>query len=109
MGTPERSVTAIGENDLTICVAPVEKSSVIASAAKQSNAAAVKGRNAWALTRLATTPQERSLLSLMVRSALLRVSNHEAPPWPHPSRRGEGAAPQDEAIDLLCDAVALFA
>src|ERR1700737_5507931 len=33
----------------------------------------------------------------MVRRRTCAVSNHEAPTFPHPSRRGAGAAPQDEA------------
>jgi putative endonuclease len=35
----------------------------------------------------------------MVRRRACAVSNHEAPPWPHPSRRGEDAAPQDEEVN----------
>src|SRR5262249_2976609 len=39
----------------------------------------------------------RWALPLMVRSAARpRVSNHEARLWPHPSRRGPKATPQDE-------------
>jgi hypothetical protein len=36
---------------------------------------------------------------LMVRRRVSAVSNHEATVRPHPSRRGEDAAPQDEEGD----------
>jgi len=45
-----------------------------------------EGLDCFGAMRLAMTGQERSLVSHMVRSALLRASHHEAPPWPHPSR-----------------------
>ena len=38
----------------------------------------------------------KPLSSLMVRRRVSAVSNHEARWWPHPSRRDEDAAPQDE-------------
>jgi hypothetical protein len=42
------------------------------------------------------SPRMRSIKTLMVRRRPCAVSNHEVKIGPHPSRRGEDAAPQDE-------------